>query len=186
MLAPFGRLAGADSTFFKCVALAVALSPMTGCYAYTLPSSAIQPGSDVRLETRQGGRDVAFLFAQNDTVRIAGVKQLEGQVVSADQAGMLVRLGTLSRFAGSSDAVQSVSTAGTTTLFQTSRSVAFIPMTSVSNGHFDLTRRQLSKGRTAALVGGITALTFAVVAIAAAATVESIFTYPKTYRSGSR
>lgn len=169
------RLISRDSTFFKCAALAVALSPMTGCYAYRLPSSAIQPGSDVRLETRQGGRDVAFLFAQDDTVRIAGVKQLDGQVVSTAPAGMLVRLGTLRRFGGSSDAVQSVSTGGTATLFQTSRSVAFIPMSSVSNGHFDLTRRQLSKGRTAALVGGITALTLTVVAIASAATVESLF-----------
>jgi hypothetical protein len=99
---------------------------------------------------------------------------------------MLVRLGTLRRFSGSSDAVQSVSTAGTATLFQTSRSVAFIPMTSVSNGHFDLSTRQLSKGRTAALVGGIAALTVSVVAIAAAATVEEIFTYPRTARSWSR
>jgi len=163
------RLIRPDSTFFRCATLALALSPMTGCYAYTLPSSAMRRGSDVRIESRQGGHDVAFLFAQNDTVRIANVKQLTGQVVSADEAGMLVRLGTLSRFSGSSDDVQSVSTSGTATLFRTSRSVAFIPMASVSNGHFDLTRRQLSKGRTAALVGVLTVITLSVAAMAAAA-----------------
>lgn len=163
------RLARPDSTFFRCAALALALSPMTGCYVYTSPSSAIRRGSDVRLESRQRGGDVAFLFALDDTVRIASVKQLAGQVVSADEAGILVRLGTLSRFSGSSDGVQSVSTSGTATLFRTSRSVAFIPIASVSNGQFDLTRRQLSKGRTAALVGVLTIITLSVAAMVAAA-----------------
>ena len=144
-----------DLTFIKCVALAIALSPTTGCYTYSSATRPLSAGNTVVLESTSAGNDIAFPLGTDDTLHVTSVTQVTGQVISTNSERMLLRVESLHRRGGSSAAFEGVSVHGTSFALPFARSVASIPSVSTSTGQFRLTTRKVDKAKTTFAIAGI-------------------------------
>jgi len=143
----------ADFTFLKCVAVAIAFSPVTGCYTYSRVSD-MGSGATVRLETRRPGHDVAFLPYAGDTVHLPGVARMDGTVGRSDTGNMFIHPVTFQTFRPLSSDLKSIAR-GASKVSGPSAGVAIVPHAAIADGRFVLTTRRLSKTRTAFLAVGV-------------------------------
>ena len=143
----------ADFTFLKCVAVAIAFSPVTGCYTYSRGSD-IGAGATVRLEASAPGHDVAFLPYAGDTVHLPGVARMDGTVGRSDTGNMFIHPVTFQTFRPLSSSLRSIAD-GASKASGPSAGVAIVPYGAVADGRFVITARRLSKTRTGFLVAGV-------------------------------
>ena len=152
-----------DLTFFKCVAVAIAFSPITGCYTYSRVSG-MGAGTTVRLEASAPGHDVAFLPYAGDTVHLPGVSRMDGMMGRSDTGNMFIHPVTFQTSQPLSSNLQRIAD-GASKAFGPTAGMAIVPHAAIADGRFVLTGRQLSKTRTGLLAVGVGFLTAATVSL---------------------